>query len=96
MWTQAADGEEALIYLAQGREAAVILSDVVMPRLGGIGLVKALRSNGWAMPVVLMSGHTTGRGPAGAEGSRSGGLARQAAEPAAAGAVRWRPRWRER
>ncbi len=35
----------------------LIISDVVMPRLGGIGLVKALRQHGVRTPVILMSGH---------------------------------------
>ncbi|MFO1130392.1 MAG: response regulator [Hyphomicrobiales bacterium] len=55
---QAANGEEALTWLLEGRgEADLIISDVVMPRLGGIGLVKALRQKGVRTPVILMSGH---------------------------------------
>ena len=61
MWNyrvaQAANGEEALANLAQWGEVAVIVSDVIMPQLGGIGLVKALRSAGGVTPVILMSGH---------------------------------------
>jgi nitrogen-specific signal transduction histidine kinase/CheY-like chemotaxis protein len=55
----AADGEEALCLLAQ-RPAGVdvILSDVVMPRMGGIALVNALRKEGIDAPVLLMTGHT--------------------------------------
>ena len=33
----------------------MILSDVIMPRLGGIALVKALRKDGAATSVILMS-----------------------------------------
>ena len=55
---EAANGQEALACLARPwRQVDVILSDVVMPRLGGIGLVKALRKDGVATPVILMSGH---------------------------------------
>jgi CheY-like chemotaxis protein len=59
--TAAANGEEALALLARA-EAPVdaILSDVVMPRLGGIGLLKALRAQGCTTPLVLMSGHAHG------------------------------------
>jgi PAS domain S-box-containing protein len=62
---QAANGDEALAWLAdpvRRREApvALILSDVVMPRLGGAGLLTALRRHGLAVPVILMSGHPLG------------------------------------
>jgi CheY-like chemotaxis protein len=55
----AANGEEALSLLAQ-RPAGVdvILSDVVMPRMGGIALVKTLRKEGIETPILLMTGHT--------------------------------------
>lgn len=38
-------------------QVELIINDVVMPRLGGIGLVKALRQHGVATSVILMSGH---------------------------------------
>ena len=58
---EAADGAEALVYLTgQERQVDLALSDVVMPRLGGIGLVKALRKRGLHMPTILMSGHAPG------------------------------------
>jgi PAS domain S-box-containing protein len=65
----ATNGEEALTLLAQRRAAALpavdlIVSDVVMPRLGGIELVKALRSQDISTPVILMSGHTLYEEPA--------------------------------
>ncbi len=43
--------------LLQGTVVELILSDVVMPRLGGITLVKSLRRAGLQIPVILMSGH---------------------------------------
>ena len=65
---QAANGEEALAYLVRQRgQVDLIISDVVMPRLGGIGLVKALRQHGVRTPVILMSGHTAGEERAGLE-----------------------------
>ena len=54
---QAASGEEALTLLQRGAVADLILSDVVMPRLGGIALVKSLRRAGIQTPAILMSGH---------------------------------------
>ena len=61
----AANGEEALALLEdEGRQQddpfALIVSDVVMPRLGGVALVKMLRRRGGATPVILMSGHPIG------------------------------------
>jgi nitrogen-specific signal transduction histidine kinase/CheY-like chemotaxis protein len=57
---QAADGEEALRCM-QARNGAVdlVISDVVMPRLGGIELLQELRRMGSCVPVILMSGHDT-------------------------------------
>jgi len=58
---ETASGQEALAGLAQQMGPIdVILSDVVMPRLDGMGLVKALRRDGVKTPVILMSGHMAG------------------------------------
>ena len=55
---QAANGQEALAFLAQpGQQVDVSLSDVVMPQLGGVGLVKTLCEGGVTTPVILMSGY---------------------------------------
>ena len=58
VWT-AKDGEEALARLEReahaGRAADVVLSDVKMPRLDGMGLVERLSGSG--LPVVVVSGH---------------------------------------
>ena len=54
----APDGRAALAHLtAPGAEFALVLSDVVMPDIGGVALVNALRAHGISVPVVLMSGH---------------------------------------
>jgi serine phosphatase RsbU (regulator of sigma subunit)/anti-sigma regulatory factor (Ser/Thr protein kinase) len=52
-----ADGEEALEVLRSGRHFDVVLSDVMMPRLDGIGLLSAIRADEQLrqMPVVLLS-----------------------------------------
>jgi PAS domain S-box-containing protein len=55
---EAAHGEEALAVLAQKEDqVAVVLSDVVMPRLGGPGLYQRLRATRPALPFILMSGY---------------------------------------
>ena len=36
---------------------ALVLSDVVMPGMGGIALFHALRERSWQMPVILLTGH---------------------------------------
>jgi CheY-like chemotaxis protein len=57
----AGDGEEALARLAECDEPVdLILSDVVMPRVGGIAMAEALRQRGNRTPVILMSGHPMG------------------------------------
>ncbi len=57
----AINGEDAL---ARMKEAAapfqLIISDVVMPKLGGVGLLKALRKTGDATPLILLTGHPMG------------------------------------
>jgi CheY-like chemotaxis protein len=54
----AMNGREALTILEQrGEKIDLILSDVVMPEMGGIALLHAIRQRGFATPVVLMTGH---------------------------------------
>ena len=54
----AANGREALGSLKRhGDEVALVLSDVVMPRMGGIALLHALKQSGMTVPVVLLTGH---------------------------------------
>lgn len=54
----ATNGQEALALLeVEGSRVAVVLSDVVMPVMGGLALVRQLRERGWAMPVLLLTGH---------------------------------------
>jgi PAS domain S-box-containing protein len=55
---EAANGEEALAVLdAHANRVDVILSDVVMPAMGGIALFHAMRERGLSIPVVMLSGH---------------------------------------
>jgi CheY-like chemotaxis protein len=55
---EAADGVEALALLEQrGDEIEMVLSDVVMPEMGGIALLRILRERGLTVPVVMLTGH---------------------------------------
>jgi PAS domain S-box-containing protein len=54
----AGNGQQALrLMQEQGDQIALILSDVVMPGMGGIPLFRALRQKGWQTPVILLTGH---------------------------------------
>lgn len=53
----AADGDAALALAEAGEAFDAVVTDVVMPRLGGPDLVRRLRARGWRQPVVLMSGY---------------------------------------
>ncbi|MBN1247651.1 MAG: response regulator [Anaerolineae bacterium] len=51
-------GREALDILARpGHGIALILTDWVMPQMGGAALLEALRARGIQLPVVVVSGH---------------------------------------
>lgn len=55
---KAANGQEALDILAANAESvALVLTDVVMPVMGGIGLLKQMRQRGLKTPVVIITGH---------------------------------------
>jgi CheY-like chemotaxis protein len=51
----AADGRAALELLAQGLQPQVVLTDAMMPRLSGPTLIRQLRVQAQALPVILMS-----------------------------------------
>jgi signal transduction histidine kinase/DNA-binding response OmpR family regulator len=54
----ASDGLQALNYLNDHPgEIHLVLSDVVMPEMGGIELLHAIRDRGLKIPVILMTGH---------------------------------------
>lgn len=74
-------------------QVELIINDVVMPRLGGIGLVKALRQHGVATSVILMSGHAPAEDRTGvAESSIVAWLDKPPAGGYKRG--RWPPRWK--
>ena len=54
----ATDGEEALEkLLASNGSIDLLFSDVIMPKMGGVELVKAIRARGYDLGVLLTSGH---------------------------------------
>lgn len=53
----AANGRAALVLLAAQRDIALIISDMVMPEMGGVALLRALREQGLTTPVILLTGH---------------------------------------
>jgi CheY-like chemotaxis protein len=55
---EVANGQEALEVLEERREeVALVLSDVVMPRMSGTAMLHALRERGLMVPVVMLTGH---------------------------------------
>ena len=54
----APSAEDAVtVYDAHPGEVALVLTDLVMPGMGGIGLLRALRERACSAPVVMMSGY---------------------------------------
>jgi DNA-binding response OmpR family regulator len=58
---EACDGHQAVLLLDQVK-FDLVLSDVMMPGLNGIGLLAHIRSVAPDIPVLLMSGFTPGEG----------------------------------
>ena len=58
---EAGDGHAALERLRAGADFDLVLSDVVMPRLGGVELATAIAAELPALPVVLMTGGSDAR-----------------------------------
>ncbi|MGA7950082.1 MAG: response regulator, partial [Thiobacillaceae bacterium] len=55
---QAADGQAALDQLADSA-FDLVLTDLRMPRLDGMGLLQTLRERGENMPVIVLTAHGT-------------------------------------
>jgi PAS domain S-box-containing protein len=59
----AANGQEALeVLLQQTDRINLVVSDVIMPEMSGLTLVSEMSDRGMDIPVVLLSGHATGKG----------------------------------
>ncbi len=56
---EAADGQQALEILTgpEGERITLVLSDIIMPNLGGIELVETMKRRGMTIPLVLMTGY---------------------------------------
>jgi two-component system cell cycle sensor histidine kinase/response regulator CckA len=58
---EAKNGQEALeVWERSGRSVDVVLTDVVMPKMGGAAMVKVMRAQRPDVRVVFMSGYTQG------------------------------------
>ncbi|MBI2952250.1 response regulator, partial [bacterium] len=58
----ASNGQEALaVYDAHGDEIALVLTDMIMPKMSGIELVRALKRKSPAVPVIIMTGYRIGQ-----------------------------------
>ena len=57
---EAADGQEALLTL-RAAPADLILTDLEMPRMDGLTLVRRLRAAGDPTPIILITAHTDPR-----------------------------------
>ncbi|HDQ73001.1 MAG TPA: response regulator [Chloroflexi bacterium] len=56
---QARDGLEAMDVLDRSADQiALVLSDVVIPRMGGVALLRTLHARQWHIPFVMLTGHT--------------------------------------
>lgn len=61
---EASNGEEALQLLAErANDIDLVLSDVVMPKLGGLGLFHEMRRRNCFIPLLLLTGHPLGVEP---------------------------------
>ncbi|MFZ1401222.1 MAG: PAS domain S-box protein [Candidatus Promineifilaceae bacterium] len=54
---EAANGEEALAILQSDTAVALIISDMIMPKMGGLAFVQTLRDLNLSMPVIFITGH---------------------------------------
>src|SRR5262249_37858421 len=64
------NGLEALdVWRTRGAEISLIVTDVVMPQLGGRELVRRLRADGVLVPVLFISGYAEGATPERADDS---------------------------
>lgn len=58
---EASNGSDALQMLqTQVDTIDLVMSDVVMPKLGGLGLLQAMRQRGHSVPLILLTGHPIG------------------------------------
>ncbi len=61
--TEAEDGEQALALIKGSADYDIVVTDVVMPHLGGVQLAERLRAAGISTPVVLVTGYAQASDP---------------------------------
>ena len=55
---EAVDGQQALdLFLVHGSQIVLVVTDVVMPRVGGIELARRLRQSHPTLPILFMTGY---------------------------------------
>lgn len=54
----AKNGQEALDLIAQNDDISIIITDINMPVLNGLEMIKQLNEKGSKIPVIIMSAHT--------------------------------------
>lgn len=52
---EANDGKKAIEVFYANRDVELIISDWNMPGMDGIDLIKTLRSNGWTVPILMVT-----------------------------------------
>jgi CheY-like chemotaxis protein len=53
------NGQEAFDYIIkEGAKVDLILTDLNMPVMGGLELIRAVRAQGWKQPIIVLSGHS--------------------------------------
>lgn len=52
---EASDGKKAIEAFYANRDIELIISDWNMPGMDGIDMIKTLRSNGWTVPILMVT-----------------------------------------
>jgi CheY-like chemotaxis protein len=51
------NGQEAINFLENGREADMVITDLKMPKIGGITLIRWVKNHRHNIPVILITGN---------------------------------------
>jgi CheY-like chemotaxis protein len=54
---QALDGEQAITVLGEGYPITLVITDLVMPKMTGLGLLTRMRQRWPKLPVILVTGY---------------------------------------
>lgn len=54
----ARNGKEALDVLAKNDDIDIIVTDINMPYMNGLEMIKKIKDNGSTLPIIIMSAHT--------------------------------------